>query len=288
MRIRELVNTDGAVDTDRALGVLLDQWAALQETREVELRKLFRAGDVDLDNVLTFDEFFGLMHSKHMKTPPDFSDELITVMYRQAVNLSGRQKKSEGIDVDSFVKVVQDFGMQVSSNDNDMDSRASRMIDENAMLRKAYDQSSENSSKQETGEWHTKGSVKGLVIPKTNPQQMLNLLDQAWRPYNDSVPITLNDLDEIAIPAPPSMTKAGGRQKKSKTVTDLDVANARELFEEVQSTIGLAQQDTIMKNVNAAWIEFRRMLSEIYRLKSLGGLGKGDTNESKEDGKVEE
>ena len=41
-------------------------------------------------------------------------------MYRQAVNLSGRQKNFEGIDVDSFVKVVQDFGMQVSSNDNDI------------------------------------------------------------------------------------------------------------------------------------------------------------------------
>ena len=272
MRVRELVDTDGSVDTDKALQTLLNQWAELQENREVELRKLFRAGDVDLDNVLTFDEFFSLMHSKHVKTPPDFSDELITIMYRQAVNLSGRDSGSEGINVDSFVKVVQDFGMQVSSNDSDMDSRAARMIDDSAVLRKAYEQSSENSAQQENGEWHTKGSAKGLVIPKTDPQQMLNLLDQAWRPYNDSIPNTLNDLDEIAIPAPPSMTKAGARQKKSKTVTDLDVTKARELFEEVKSVIELAQQDTTMKNVNTAWIEFRRILSEIYRLKSLGGI----------------
>ena len=48
------------------------------------------------------------MHSKHVKTPPDFSDELITI-YRQAVNLSGRDSGSEGINVDSFVKVVQDL-----------------------------------------------------------------------------------------------------------------------------------------------------------------------------------
>ena len=287
MRIRELVNTDGAIDTDKALSVLLNEWSELQENREVELRKLFRAGDVDLDSVLTFDEFYSLMHSKHMKTPPDFSDELITVMYRQAVNLSGRDNSHEGINVDAFVKVVQDFGMQVSSNDN-MDSRASRMIDESAMLRKAYEQSTENSAKQESGEWHTKGSVKGLVIPKTNPQQMLNLLDQAWRPYDNSIPITLDDLDQIAIPAPPSMTKAGGRQKKSRTVTDLDVSKARELYEEVKSVIGLAQDDTTMKNVNAAWIEFRKILSEIYRLKSLGGLKGGEGDESKEDGKVEE
>ena len=176
MRVRELVDTDGSVDTDKALQTLLNQWAELQENREVELRKLFRAGDVDLDNVLTFDEFFSLMHSKHVKTPPDFSDELITIMYRQAVNLSGRDSGSEGINVDSFVKVVQDFGMQVSSNDSDMDSRAARMIDDSAVLRKAYEQSSENSAQQENGEWHTKGSAKGLVIPKTDPQQMLNLL----------------------------------------------------------------------------------------------------------------
>ena len=44
MRIRELVNTDGAVDTDRALSILLDQWAAVQETREVELRKVLEQG----------------------------------------------------------------------------------------------------------------------------------------------------------------------------------------------------------------------------------------------------
>ena len=80
------------------------------------------------------------------------------------------------------------------------------------------------------------------------------------------------------------MTKAGARQKKSKTVTDLDVTKARELFEEVKSVIELAQQDTTMKNVNTAWIEFRRILSEIYRLKSLGGI-KGE--ESKEDSKVD-
>ena len=43
-----------------------------------------------------------------------------------------------------------------------------------------------------------------------------------------------------------------------------------------------------MKNVNAAWIEFRKILSEIYRLKSLGGLKGGEGDESKEDGKVEE
>ena len=49
MRIRELVNTDGAIDTDKALSVLLNEWSELQENREVELRKLFRAGDVDLD-----------------------------------------------------------------------------------------------------------------------------------------------------------------------------------------------------------------------------------------------
>ena len=39
--------------------------------------------------------------------------------------------------------------MQVSSNDSDMDSRAARMIDDSAVLRKAYEQSSENSAQQE-------------------------------------------------------------------------------------------------------------------------------------------
>jgi hypothetical protein len=71
-------------------------------------------------------------------------------------------------------------------------------------------------------------------------------------------------------------------------VTDLDVSKARELYEEVKSVIGLAQDDTTMKNVNAAWIEFRKILSEIYRLKSLGGLKGGEGDESKADGKVEE
>ena len=71
-------------------------------------------------------------------------------------------------------------------------------------------------------------------------------------------------------------------------MTDLDVSKARELYEEVKSVIGLAQDDTTMKNVNAAWIEFRKILSEIYRLKSLGGLKGGEGDESKEDGKVEE
>ena len=120
--------------------------------------------------------------------------------------------------------------------------------------------------------------------PKNRSAANVESSDQAWRPYNDSITNTLNDLDEIAIPAPPSMTKAGARQKKSKTVTDLDVTKARELFEEVKSVIELAQQDTTMKNVNTAWIEFRRVLSEIYRLKSLGGM-KGE--ESKEDSKVD-
>ena len=71
-------------------------------------------------------------------------------------------------------------------------------------------------------------------------------------------------------------------------MTDLDVSKARELYEEVKSVIGLAQDDTTMKNVNAAWIEFRKILSEIYRLKSLGGLKGREGDESKEDGKVEE
>ena len=278
MRVRELVSSDGTVDTDKAFLALLNQWATLQETREVDLRKLFRAGDIDLDNVLTFDEFFGLMKGKHVRLPPDFSDELITVMYRQAVNQSRERNNTEGIDVDAFVYVVQEFGMQVHSSEFDMDSRAARSIDEMAMVKKAYEASAKKSAMDTTTEWHTKGSAKGLTIPKTDPNQMLSLLDQAWRPYNSSIPNTLDDLDGIAVPAPPSMTKAGGRAKKSRTVTDVDVAGARDQLEDVRTAITYAEQDTTMDNVNAAWISFRRLLSEIYRLRSLGGMH--DENEA--------
>ena len=50
-------------------------------------------------------------------------------------------------------------------------------IDDSAVLRKAYEQSSENSAQQENGEWHTKGSSKGLVIPNRSAAN-LNLLDK--------------------------------------------------------------------------------------------------------------
>ena len=162
--------------------------------------------------------------------------------------------------------------MQVHSSEFDMDSREARSIDELALVKKAYEASAKKSAIDTTTEWHTKGSAKGLTIPKTDPNQMLSLLDQAWRPYNSSIPNTLDDLDGIAVPAPPSMTKAGGRAKKSRTVTDVDVAGARDQLEDVRTAITYAEQDTTMDNVNAAWIAFRRLLSEIYRLRSLGGM----------------
>lgn len=265
MRLRDSVSSDGLVDTDHALETLLSQWAMLQVSREVDLRKLFRAGDVDLNHVLTFDEFFTLMKGKYVRMPPDLTDEMLTVMYRRAIGLSGNG--NEGIDVNSFVTVVQKFAMQIYSVESD--SRSSRSVDESALVKKAYMDSVKTNVAYPSSEWHAEGSARGLVIPKSNSKQMLSLLDQAWRPYSNSMENTLTDLDGIAVPAPPSITKVGGRTKRSRTVTDMDVQKIRDQYDAVRTAITLAGDDTSMDQVNAAWIAFRRLLSEIYRLKTL-------------------
>lgn len=216
MRLRDSVSSDGLVDADHALKTLMSQWAMLQVSREVDLRKLFRAGDVDLNHVLTFDEFFSLMKGKHVRMPPNFTDEMITVMYRRAIALSGNG--NDGIDVNSFVAVVQKFDMQIYPVESD--SRSSRLVDESALVKKAYMDSVKTNVTYPSSEWHTKGSTRGLVIPKSDSKQMLSLLDQAWRPYSNSMENTLNDRSRWYCCTSPAINYENWRTDKAVSYCD--------------------------------------------------------------------
>ena len=63
MRIREKSDVRKRVDLDDVLELLMGRWAIKMRNREVELRKIFRAGDIELNKVLSFDEFYAMAHS---------------------------------------------------------------------------------------------------------------------------------------------------------------------------------------------------------------------------------
>ena len=58
-RIRDMSTSGGGaprVDVDHVIELIMCRWSTKMRDREVDLRKTFRAGDVDLNNVLSFGE----------------------------------------------------------------------------------------------------------------------------------------------------------------------------------------------------------------------------------------
>merc|ERR1719345_373503 len=82
---------------------MMCRWSTKMRDREVDLRKTFRAGDVDLDNVLSFDEFYEMAHVRDMRLPFVLDDDHITQLFRKASHLSD---PADTIDANSFITIL--------------------------------------------------------------------------------------------------------------------------------------------------------------------------------------
>jgi hypothetical protein len=56
-------------DSDHVLLMLLQEWQRRTERNSAGLRALFRAGDGDIDGLLTYDEFLSVVHHAHAARP---------------------------------------------------------------------------------------------------------------------------------------------------------------------------------------------------------------------------
>lgn len=71
-------------DADKVLVMLLEEWQRRTERNVAQLKALFRAGDMDYDGLLTYDEFLSVVrHADSLR-----SEREIVRMYREALQLS--------------------------------------------------------------------------------------------------------------------------------------------------------------------------------------------------------
>eukprot|EP00753_Platysulcus_tardus_P001313 PLAT11262.2.p1 GENE.PLAT11262.2~~PLAT11262.2.p1 ORF type:complete len:1619 (+),score=780.24 PLAT11262.2:653-4858(+) len=99
----EELQASGELTVDSFLWLAMMEWRRECQKRHTRLVNLFRAGDVNLDNVLSFDEFSAIIADIAPDTPP-----LRTLrMYRDATSTSG----GHGMTMEAFLDTAGRFGM---------------------------------------------------------------------------------------------------------------------------------------------------------------------------------
>ncbi|OQR84937.1 hypothetical protein ACHHYP_12521 [Achlya hypogyna] len=100
-RRREVV----VVNVYVVLEILMDVLLMRTKSIELELAELFRAGDVNNDQVLSFTEFAAIIKPR----APHFNERRLLRMFREALLLG--QDQSYAVSIDAFVQVCADHGL---------------------------------------------------------------------------------------------------------------------------------------------------------------------------------
>ena len=78
-RIRDMSTSGGGaprVNVDHVIELVMCRWSTKMRDREVDLRKTFRAGDVDLNNVLSFGKWAGGGRGSERKEEEEVGSDL--------------------------------------------------------------------------------------------------------------------------------------------------------------------------------------------------------------------
>jgi hypothetical protein len=267
------------INVDDLLELVMCRWATKMRDREVELRKIFRAGDVDLNNILSFDEFYEMSHSREIKLSFSMDDDHILALFRKAAHLSDPE---EAIDVDSFITVLMhdpEIAQALANSPmKDIDEHSTQVaysaaiakVDSQPMiwLAPGAPAKSMNGSENDGG---------ALVITKTDNSLAVTQLSEVWdESYADSLASIIDELEEVAVPIDDSAAAApqtGGQKKaRSRTVTTADVKQLRLQLEKVSEAIEGAKTIMTTQSLAAAWTSLRRMLARVHKAKAKAGI----------------
>jgi len=263
------------VNVDDVLELLMCRWSTKMRDREVDLRKTFRAGDVDLNHVLSFDEFYEMAHSRDMRLPFVLDDDHIVQLFRKASHLADPEGT---IDADSFIAILL--------HDHEIGEALARAPARGEEPGKehthqiAYNNSIEKLESQPM-EWHPPGSDIGetLEIAKVDYSQGVADLQKQWDEiYSLQVPEIIEALEEVAVPVEDDEVQKKddevGNEKKgrSRTVTTKDVKQLRLQLEKVNQAVSDATTMQTKQALVTAWTSLRRLLARVHKAKAKAGI----------------
>ena len=239
------------IDLDRFLSMCLRKWCECQQRRTANMRSLFKAGNVNLDNILNLDEFntlFTELRDQMGVSPVDKMD--CVALYRKASLLAEPQPF---IHDRAFLQTVNVYvDNHVIVNMTDFANRA-----QNAK-KKGKKKSSKAS---EESRWIGAGSMP-IFVPPRNGNAELELLKNTYTPFKESIAELLKEMQSVtnfilpasssgadAEGAPPSPSVAKLKRRSSfmmarpKAVTNNDCADALACYEAFNETYEKAQAE---------------------------------------------
>ena len=241
------------IDVDRFLNMCLRKWCECQQRRNANLRSLFKAGNVNLDNILNLDEFntlFTELRDQMGVSPVDNMD--CAALYREASLLAEPQPF---IHDRAFLQTVNTYvDNHVIVNMTDFANRA-----QNAKKKGKK----KPSKASEESRWIGAGSMP-IFVPPRNGNAELELLKNTFTPFKDSITELLKEMQSVTnlilpgesvgseskegeAPSSPSMAKLKRRSSfmmaRPKAVTNNDCADALACYEAFNENYDKAQAE---------------------------------------------
>lgn len=220
-RISAIID-DGLINLDEALMICMEEWGHERRRRQEELDSLFRVGDVNLDNVLSLDEFIPII--KH--AAPTKSDKDIVRMFREASTLTDqRRRRRAARAAASAAAAVTKDGVEAALN------QAGKEVDLPSFM--------EISNKY--GLLSIKTDKAPPVPPGSDKEAQLMLLQEEWK-------LSADRIQEVT-----SKARMGG---------PVPVKRLNERLAILQRSFVECDKKLTLKAVQQGWLAYRLLMSE--------------------------